>query len=251
MEKYFDINENGNSIKCKLYCNQPRGIESAVIACHGFCGSKESAFHRMFAEKLLGKEKRSAVLCFDWPCHGGDVKKKLSLGLCEEYLDIVIRYARASLGAQKLFCIASSFGGYMTLVYLHRRGSPYEKIALRCPALPMHAVTKSSLLSAEDLEKLARGKDVPAGFEKKINITPAFLAELEANDVTGWDYSDYMDDVLILHGTKDEVVPPENTRAFAHENAMTYLAVEKADHQFKDPQLSALAVADIIRFFGS
>ena len=250
MEKYFDINENGSSIKCKLYCNNARDIGNLVIACHGFCGSKDSAFNRTFAEKLLGKDKRAAVLCFDWPCHGGDVKKKISLDACEEYLDIVIAYAKNTLGAEKLFCIANSFGGYMTLVYLHRKGSPYEKIALRCPALPMHAVMKGSLLSAEDLEKLERGKDVPAGFEKKINITAAFLAQLEANDVTTWDYSDYMDDVLILHGTKDEVVPPENTRSFADENAMTYIAVEKADHQFKNPQLSALAIADIISFFG-
>ena len=249
MEKYFDINKTGRSIKCKLYCNNIRDIGRVVIGCHGFCGSKDSAFNKAFSAKLLSKDRRAAVLCFDWPCHGGDVKKKITLDICEKYLHDVIDCARDVLEAENLFCIANSFGGYMTLVYIHHNGSPFQRVALRAPAIPMHSIMKRSLLTAEDLEALERGKDVPAGFERKINITSGFLAELEENDVSCWDYSDYMDNIMILHGSKDETVSPDGPQAFANENAMKYVLVEKADHQFKNPQLSALAIADIIKFF--
>ncbi|MCQ2558407.1 MAG: alpha/beta hydrolase, partial [Oscillospiraceae bacterium] len=94
MEKYFDINLPGISIKAKLYANPKTEIEKAVICCHGFCGSKESAFNKHLAEKLLGKEKHAALLCFDWPCHGNDVRKKITLDLCITYLQAAIGYAR-------------------------------------------------------------------------------------------------------------------------------------------------------------
>ena len=42
MEKYFDINEAGCSVRCKLYADDPRAVRHAVIYGHGFSGHKDT-----------------------------------------------------------------------------------------------------------------------------------------------------------------------------------------------------------------
>ena len=42
MKKYFEINDNGLNVKCKLYCNNPQNIESVLLSCHGFGGNKDN-----------------------------------------------------------------------------------------------------------------------------------------------------------------------------------------------------------------
>ena len=36
--KYFNINEKGHSVRCKLYFNDLRAIKRVVICLHGFTG---------------------------------------------------------------------------------------------------------------------------------------------------------------------------------------------------------------------
>ena len=92
MERYFEINEAGHNVRCKLYCTDPRGIRKAVVFCHGFGGHKDNNAAAKFAERMLSKYKGMALVTFDWPCHGNDVKKKLSLEDCGTYLDLLIRH---------------------------------------------------------------------------------------------------------------------------------------------------------------
>ena len=75
--KYYNINEQKNNIRCKIYYSDKNNIEKAVIFCTGFAGHKDNNAANRFAEKLLSKEKGSAVVVFNWPAHGDDIKKKL------------------------------------------------------------------------------------------------------------------------------------------------------------------------------
>ena len=38
MEKLFDINESGYSVRCKLYCSNVNAVKRVVIFGHGFGG---------------------------------------------------------------------------------------------------------------------------------------------------------------------------------------------------------------------
>ena len=54
MEKYIDINENGYSVRCKLFYQKDfRNIPNLVICTHGFGGNKENHSAAKFAQQLI------------------------------------------------------------------------------------------------------------------------------------------------------------------------------------------------------
>ena len=89
MTKYFELNENGHNVRCKIYCDNIREIKKAVIFCHGFAGHKDNSTAEKFADRLLTKYKGIAVLTFNFPCHGDDVKKKPVLDDFMTYIELV------------------------------------------------------------------------------------------------------------------------------------------------------------------
>ena len=245
--KAFSIHDDKNNIRCVLYSNDVP-VRHAVVYCHGFAGHKGNRAAARFAEYMLPKYKDMAVLCFDWPCHGEDVKKKLCLLDCDAYLGAVIRYARDVLHAEKTDCYATSFGAYLALSYAAKHGDPFRMIALRRPAVNMYEVL-CSLMTETDRSQLAKGKDVLMGFDRKIAVSPAFLAELKAEDITAFDYSGIADSILSMHGEKDEVVPFAASSEFAERNGIDLISFPNADHRFSDPKLMTEAIQYVEAFF--
>ena len=117
-DKLFDINEGGYSIRCKLYCSNPGAVKRAVIFGHGFGGHKDNHAAETFAERVVTKRKGTAVIAFDWPCHGGDARKNLLIEDCDTYLTTVLGYARKRFDTDELYAYGTSFGGYLMLKYL-------------------------------------------------------------------------------------------------------------------------------------
>ena len=249
MHRYFEINEGGHNIRCKIYFQDLKNISRMVIFCHGFGGHKDNAAAEKFANRLISKYKGTAMVTFNWPCHGDDVKKKLCLEDCATYLDTVIRYVNRQYSPEALYAYATSFGAYLTLKYIFQQGNPFRKIALRCPAVNMYDAITKSIMSSADFEKLQAKKEVLVGFDRKIPVTLSFLEELRVSDIQNLDYLDYAEDILILHGTADEVVSFDASYAFAENNLMEFIAVEGADHRFRDPNKMERAIKEILTFY--
>ena len=235
MEKKLDINDYKNNIKCKMYCNDPYNINSLIISCHGFGGNKKNAATKKIAESFLKKYDDVAVLAFDWPCHGEDIKQKLKLDDCMEYFDSVINYAKEEIKAENLFLQATSFGGYLSLKYINEKNNPFKKIAYRCPAINMYDLLTKKVLSEDDLYLIAKGKTVQVGFNRKIKVDKELLEELYKNDVRKLDFVDESEKILITQGTNDELVPYDEVRDFADNNIIEFRTVEGADHLFSNP----------------
>ena len=93
MEKHFDINEEGYSVRCRFFVHDShkneRHFDHVAIVTHGFGSSKDTAGTAHFAEQLTSKYKDFAVIAFDWPCHGEDARKKLAIPECMTYLTLV------------------------------------------------------------------------------------------------------------------------------------------------------------------
>ena len=176
-------------------------------------------------------------------CPGGTVWD------CGVYLDLVIREAKARFGAEKLYAYATSFGGYLLLKYISERGNPFEKIALRCPAVDMYGVMTRDIMKNDEYERIMKGKDVQAGFDRKVIINKAFLDDLKQNDLRCREFLDWAEDILILHGTADEVVPCADGKAFAEDNLIEFIPVEGADHRFQNPVHMSLATKAVLQFF--
>ena len=172
MHKRFMIHEGQYNIPCLLYSDGGSAFDRIIICCHGFAGHKGNAAMKRFADYVLSRHKNLAVLCFDWPCHGKDDRKKLRLEDCITYLDLVIRYAETELAAKDLYLYATSFGGYLALLYIAERGNPFQKLALRCPAVNMYEVLASGIMTEEDKIQLSKGKSVLIGFDTQTSHNP-------------------------------------------------------------------------------
>lgn len=249
MIKNFEINSSGVNIRCRVYSEKGAAVRKAVIFGHGFCGHKDNKAAERYADHVLKKHKDAAVITFNWPCHGDDVKKKLTLSDCSNYLSLVIRDTAEKYPGAELYGYATSFGGYLFLRYIHEFGTPFVKTALRCPAVNMYGVMINTIMSGDDAEKLRKGKDAAVGFDRKIMVSQAFLDELRENDIREYDYLDLAESILILHGTKDEVVPITDSQTFADNNLIEFIPVQNADHRFQDPKTMDEAIRHIQNFF--
>ena len=249
MTKYFSINERGFSVRCKLYCADEKRITGAVIYGHGFSGNKDNKIAEKTAERLQKRHPGTALIIFNWPCHGDDARNKLILSDCLDYLDIVIGYVGKRYHTNELCACANSFGGYVFLTYLASRGDPFKRIVLRCPAVDMYSVLTRSVMTDDDLRALKKGKPVQVGFDRKVKVTPEFVEALRDNDLTKNDYHAYANDIAIFHGEKDEIVPIDSVRAFADSSGIAFIPVRTADHRFSDPAVTDAFIADMIGFF--
>ena len=250
MEKLFDINEEGFSIRCKLYYDKtPHDLKHIVLATYGFGGNKDNKAIEKFADRITTKYKGFGVVCFDWPCHGKDARNKLIIDECLEYMRLVTEHIRKEMGAEEVYNYSSSFGAYITLRYLHEKGeNPFKRIVFRCPAIKLYD-SMTSRITDDDWTVLNKGKEILRGYDRKIKISLEFLEDLKNNDVSTWDFMDYADEILMIHGTKDEMAPIEVTREFSENNVIELIEVENADHPFSNPQYMDFAIQKIQEFF--
>ncbi|MBR4759328.1 MAG: alpha/beta hydrolase [Lachnospiraceae bacterium] len=250
MEKYFTVNAEKHSIRCKLYYSDIKDIRKVIVFGHGFGGHMDNKAAARFADHVLSKNKQVAVVTFNWPCHGNDAKKKLKLDECSAYLRLVIDHVKGRWDVQNLYGYATSFGGYLFLRYIYDNGSPFDKLAFRCPAVNVYDVLTQSIMTDKEKKEIEKGKPAMVGFDRKVSISPDFLKELSEGDITEKDYMSFADDILIIHGTKDEIVPFEASREFAERNLIEFIPQEGADHRFIDPAKMDQAIYNIAAFFG-
>ncbi len=249
MEKYFNVNSNGLSISCKMYADDPASLKSVVLFGHGFSGNRDNKSAEKLAKRLISKNKGVALVIFNWPCHGEDVRKTLRLEDCGAYLKEMIAYVRNAFPGAELYGSATSFGGYLFLKYASENGFPFKKLCLRCPAVDMYGVMLD-IIGEDELKKLEKGKPVLVGFDSRIKIDKPFVESLKEADITKREFLDFAEDILIIHGTNDEVVPFESVRDFADNNLIEFDAVEGADHKFRDPVKMDRVLKSFASFFG-
>lgn len=82
-----------------------------------------------------------------------------------------------------------------------------------------------------------------------MKVDQAFFDDLKSFCPLDHEYFDFADNMLILHGTKDEMIPFEDAKDFAENNVIEFIPVEGANHPFQNPNHMALAIHKIIEFF--
>ena len=259
IQKYYDLNAESCSIRCKLYCEDRAEIRSVILFGHGFGGHKDNQAAQKFAERVLSKNRGVALITFNWPCHGDDIRKRLRLEDCDRYLSLLLTHITDAYGhwdpdsgtalPPTLFGYANSFGGYLFLKYVSEHGNPFAKIALRSPAIDMYAVLTESVMEESDLERIRKGKTVSVGFDRKIEVDQPLLDSLRQADIRRRDYLVYADDIIIFHGTDDEIVPYATVKRFAEDNVIEFVTVEGGDHRFLNQAKMHAVSEQIISFF--
>ena len=250
MKKSFTINEKGNSIRCLMYYADIKAVRRAVICAHGFGGNKDNKSAERFSDYVLKKHKDIVVITYDAPAHGEDVKRKLMLEDCFEYIKIVTAYVKSRFKTDEIYIYANSFGAYQYLNYIYENGNSYRKLALRCPAVNMYDIISAKITSPDDIKALSRNRPILVGFDHNVKIDNKFIEKLKETDVFARDFKKFSEDIIFIHGTKDSIVDFDLSKKFADENNIKFVAVEGADHIFKDPKKMDTAIKEIVEFFG-
>lgn len=249
ISKNFIIKNNSCNISCKIYCEDLRSLDKIVIFFHGFGGHKDNKAAERFASAANAKEKKTGVITFNWPGHGDDIKKRLVFSDCNEYLKAVVSYTRDEFKVSDIYAYGTSFGAFMVLEYIAAFENPFKKMAFRCPAIPFHDVLKNAIMNEDDFRLLEKGKEAQIGFDRKVFINQAFVDDAITADISNIDYIDFADDILIIHGLKDEIVPIERVQEFCERNVIEFIPVEKADHRFCDLNALNWANNKVLEFF--
>ena len=115
MKKEVLTSRQGYAIPCHNCLN---GENRAVIVCHGFGSSKESPMVQALNETL--PRHGIGVYSFDFPSHGESPvwQEGLLVPFCLEDLAVVEDHVRAQLPGVRVGYFGSSFGAYITLLYL-------------------------------------------------------------------------------------------------------------------------------------
>ena len=141
------------------------------------------------------------------------------------------------------YLFATSFGGYIAL--LASDGLAGYRMILRAPAVTMPQVLLRSVLKITP-EEFERRKCVPCGFERKMQLPYSFYRDLLRYDPF---CKEYDRDILVIQGNRDDVVPPEDVRAFVQnrEHVRLFL-LENADHRFKNEGEIGRIVQETVKF---
>jgi dipeptidyl aminopeptidase/acylaminoacyl peptidase len=75
------------------------------------------------------------------------------------------------------------------------------------------------------------------------------VRELEENDIRKCEFLDWAEDMLILHGTQDEIVPFDQVNAFCEEQLIEFVPIQGADHRFRSQRAMDQAIKCILDFF--
>lgn len=218
------------NLNIKLFEPENGAIERYVIALHGFAGSMESWAISALAEHLT--QYGTAVLAFNYAGHGNDTQDSLfSVECCKNDFRSMTEYAKnAYPAAQWTGVFATSFGGFLTLNLMNEIPDSI-RIVLRAPAVNMPEVFARIVNSeGNGMNEYQQSGSVTLGYDHKLDVPYAFYQELLENDVFRQDFDREM---LLIHGDRDDVVLPEDTKAFCSRNSkIVREEIRGADHRF-------------------
>lgn len=223
--------KNGYSISYSKSISE--GAKTIVIAMHGFCGDKESSCIEELEKKALGLN--IGLIKFDWAGHGESeaTGEQLTVDNCMADIDSIVEYIKKLYPKVKLVAFSTSFGGYLTLLYIHDHRETFDQVILRSPAINMYKTLASNILDKDKLSRIEENGSVEYGFDRKLKITKAFLADIKNNDI-GKLYDDVdLPEVSIIHGTEDDLVPFADSELFAQKHACRLYPIIGADHRYK------------------
>ena len=216
-----------------IYYNEsfPNDCHTIIIAMHGFAGDKESSCIAKLENEL--KKINVGLIKFDWPAHGSSNTNDLSISNCLSDLNTIINYVKNKKRNCSLIAFATSFGGYLTLLYNYYYPNTFKHIILRSPALNMHSILTKNLLNETYNTELETQGYFTYGFERLMNVSSEFIDELKKLDINSLYQQQEMNYISIIHGTNDDIVPITDSISFANIHHCSIYKIKGADHRYK------------------
>lgn len=230
MERVYFNNKKGQRLAGLLF-EAAKNDVPVVIACHGFTGSKEGRGSAVEMAVLL-QEKGFSTLLFDFAGCGESQGRFEDLTLSGHIDDLTCAVD---------FCLEKGLGPAVTL------GRSFGGTTAICQAASdtrvMGVCTWAAPASLLELFLGFTDQDLPgdedslvtlAGSEGVIYLKKSFFTDLSSYDVLSCASLVSPRPVLVVQGTRDEVVPPAEASAIFNSAGCPrdLFLVERADHQF-------------------
>lgn len=220
-----------------------------LLCVRGFGGGAYSTV----VELIAGEMSKNGIgtYSFTWPAHGnsdasGDM---LTVENCLSDMEDVMGQLKKRYPDKSFSCFATSFGGYMALLYHQKYPEAFRKIILRSPAVKMADVLLD-FMNETQREAFFAGEKMDFGFaEHSLILGKKYYESLLKHPV--YDIMVSRPELFaIIQGDADEIVSPADVRAFADRNGIPAHWVHGADHQYTNPgglQAVLAATAEIIK----
>ena len=235
MKHEFIINERGYDVPCLYRIN---GREKVVcIVVHGFGSSKESPTAKKMLKELPPLD--IGAISFDFPAHGESKVdgEYLRLANCLADLAVVEARTRSLAPEAEIVYFGSSFGAYITLIYLAERDYSGRRAFLRSAAVGMSQFILR--LTPEQRKRLeAEGQFTleaeEYGYIRSLKLMRGFVDDLESHDAfTLW--REDMAELMMVHGESDRTVPLREARSFAEKFHVPITVIPEGDHRLSVP----------------
>lgn len=228
-EKVTINNNTGHKLAALLHWED--GCRPLVIFCHGFTGSKEGKGRALEMAEELGNNGWSAML-FDFAGNGESQGSFADLTLTGQIADLaaVTDYCLRR-GFHPLVTLGRSFGG--ATVICHAAGD--GRIGGVCTwAAPADLFDLFLSFTDEDLPPEEDATVTLAGSEGILYLKKSFFTDISKYDLCSMANNVAPRPLLIMHGRRDETVPPAEAEKIFHcAGAPKELYwIDQGDHQF-------------------
>jgi len=180
------------------------------------------------------------AVAFDHPAHGESAVDGgfLRIANCLDDLAAVEARARTLAPDTEIVYFASSFGAYVTLIYLAGRKEGECRAFLRSAAVSMprlfnQRLTIEQIACLETAGEFTLEKE-EYGYIRDLKITRGFLDDLGSYDVFSL-WRDGFAKLQMIHGESDQTIPIGDARAFAERFHVPLIVIPDGDHQLSFP----------------
>lgn len=237
---------HGYSIPCH---NGWEGQDKVLIVCHGFGSSKASPMVQALNQEM--PKHGIGVFSFDFPAHGESPvwQEGLRVPFCIDDLAVVEEHVRSLAPHGAIGYFGSSFGAYITLLYLSKYPHTNARAFLRSSAVTMPKLVQTWVdeKAKRDLDR--QGYFVPDyDYVREMRITPAFLQDLAEYSVFER-YPAGGAELCMIHGAQDSVAPLEDARAFARKVGARLVELPQGEHPLMGPGELEKVLETAVEFF--
>ena len=249
--------QDSNTVPCvKSIPEKPKGI---VIAIHGFSSSKECSTYKMLLRRL--PEAGYGMIGIELPGHGKEdaFQETLRIEGCMNSIEATEKHISKTFPGTEIFYFASSFGAYITGLYISTREHLGRKAFFRSAAVNMPSLFVRKDPNEQERKWLAeldqKGYfDANVDLGAPVRITKEMYHDLEANDLFDIFAPSRFgnNEVAMVHGAEDAVIDPNAAKAFAQKFHIPITVIEHEGHSLGGTPETPEIVADLaISFYNA
>jgi pimeloyl-ACP methyl ester carboxylesterase len=193
--------------------------ETRLVYLHGFASSPHSSKAQFFRKRFSEKGLHLDIPDLD----GGDFTGLTVTGQ--------LKVIDAAVAGRPTILFGSSLGGYLAALYAARH-SNIEKLVLLAPAIQFPRRWRERY-GSEELERWQQDGSVPVfhyGQNREIPLGYQFMEDSRNYE----DEPEFTQPALLLHGSRDPVVPASISTAFAARHPNVTLRLFDSGHELTD-----------------